>query len=64
MDSPSFMNLFKMDFCQTPISRLPISAGPPQPHVNVFTDNLFASTIVRPMPLDINNGLPSILLEF
>ena len=36
---------------------------PRKPHVIVLTYKLFTSTIVHPMPLEIDNSLPGILLE-
>ena len=33
---------------------------PPQPHVIILTAKLSTSTIERPMPLDIDNGLQGI----
>ena len=36
---------------------------PSQPHVIILTDKIFTSMIVRPMPLNIDNGLPGILIK-
>ena len=60
---PSFMNLFIMYFRKNSHFTPTNFYGPPHLHVMFLTAKLFASTIVRPMPPDIDNVLPGILLE-